>query len=297
MKTFRFLNLILLTMLALISFNACSKDDDKEEATDETKPDEIKLETFEENVNGVTFTMIAVQGGSFNMGTNQDVKKGDLNNDDEKPEHKVTLDSYYIAETEVTQQLWQAVMGNNPSTYKGEQRPVENVTYKQCLQFVGKLKTLTGKSYTLPTEAQWEYAARGGQKSKGFIYAGTNSSRGFWYYETTKEFNAENPYLYHIGQHQDVKHSMANELKIYDMSGNVGEWCSDLYAPYPSTPQVNPQGLEPYYGNVRVYRGGSFEYDAFFCRTTCRFYHNEETSPDYHFGNLGLRLALPQNYK
>ena len=154
----------------------------------------------------------------------------------------------------------------------------------------------------MPTEAQWEYAARGGQKSKGYRYSGGDSPRGFWYYDTTKEYDPENPYLTHVGEHQEVKLLWGNELGIHDMSGNVGEWCSDFYAPYTSSPQVNPKGENPYYGNVRVYRGGSFEYDPFHCRITCRFYSNEDWYkengyPEYSFNNLGLRLALPQNYK
>ena len=303
MKTIKFLNLLLIPLFGMISFAACSSDDDDpEQGSDDPKPEELKLKTFEENVNGVAFTMIAVPGGSFNMGTDEDIKLGSLNNDDEKPAHKVTLDSYYIGETEVTQALWQAVMGSNPSSFKGAQRPVENVTYKQCVQFTEKLSKLTGKAYTLPTEAQWEYAARGGQKSKGYLYSGSNSLRGFWYYETTKEYDPENPYLTHVGEHQEVKLLWGNELGIHDMSGNVGEWCSDFYAPYTSSPQVNPKGENPYYGNVRVYRGGSFEYDPFHCRITCRFYSNEDWYkengyPEYSFNNLGLRLALPQNYK
>ena len=122
------------------------------------------------------------------------------------------------------------------------------------------------------------------------------------YRVTTKEYDPENPYLTHVGEHQEVKLLWGNELGIHDMSGNVGEWCSDFYAPYTSSPQVNPKGENPYYGNVRVYRGGSFEYAPFHCRITCRFYSNEDWYkengyPEYSFNNLGLRLALPQNYK
>lgn len=219
-------------------------------------------------VNGVSFKMIAVKGGTFQMGSDDGYEW-------EKPVHQVTLSDYYIGETEVTQELWTAVMGSNPSYYTGNmQRPVEMVSWIDCQTFISKLNQLTGETFRLPTEAQWEYAARGGNKSKGYIYSGSNEiDEVAWY-----EYNSG-------GMTHPVQTKAPNELGIYDMTGNVYEWCTDWYGAYSSAAQTDPTG--PATGSDRVYRGGSWGSDATFCRVANR---NNYTPPlSYDF--LGLRLA------
>ena len=219
-------------------------------------------------VNGVSFTMIAVKGGTFQMGN-------DVGYEWEKPVHQVTLSDYYIGETEVTQELWNAVMGSNPSKFTGNmQRPVEMVSWNDCQTFISKLNQLTGKTFRLPTEAQWEYAARGGNKSKGYIYSGSNEiDEVAWY-----EYNSG-------GMTHPVQTKAPNELGIYDMTGNVYEWCTDWYGAYSSAAQTDPTG--PATGSDRVYRGGSWGSDATFCRVANR---NNYTPTNSYF-HLGLRLA------
>lgn len=220
-------------------------------------------------VNGVSFNMISVEGGTFNMGS----ETGD---EREKPMHTVNLSDYYMGETEVTQQLWEAVMGNNPSDNQSNALlPVEMITWKDCQEFISKLNKLTGETFRLPTEAEWEYAARGGRKNNNYTYSGSNSlDEVGWYVvnstETTHEVGSKQP----------------NELGIYDMSGNVWEWCADRYGSYTEEAQTNPTG--PPSGIFRVMRGGSFRNDAGNCRNTYRNYY----TPASCFTNCGLRLAL-----
>ena len=212
--------------------------------------------------------MIYVKGGTFSMGSTN----GDSY---EQPVHSVTLDSYYIAETEVTQAQWRAVMGTNPSYYKGDNRPVEQVSWDDAMEFCKKLSELTGKKYTLPTEAQWEYAARGGNKSHGYEYSGSNYIGDVAWYEG----NFDN------SGHRVVKTKKPNELGIYDMSGNVWEWCLDRYGSYSSSSQKNPTG--PSSGEYRVLRGGCAINPANALRVAKR---NSKTPS--HIGNgLGFRVV------
>ncbi len=225
------------------------------------------------SVGNVQFTMIRVDGGTFQMGATSE--QGSDAYDREKPVHQVTLSPYYIGETEVTQELWQAVMGKNPSSFKGNLLPVENVSWKDCQSFIEKLNKKTGLQFRLPTEAEWEYAARGGNKSQGYKYSGSNNlSDVAWYTDNSGSST------------HDVKTKQANELGIYDMSGNVWEWCQDWYGSYSAGSQTNPTGASS--GSNRVSRGGSWSYYARYCRVASRGLN----WPVNRFYNLGLRLAF-----
>ena len=216
-------------------------------------------------VNGVSFKMIAVKGGTFQMGSK-----------DVKPVHQVTLSDYYIGETEVTQELWTAVMGSNPSEFTGNmQRPVENVSWDDCQTFIRKLNELTGANFRLPTEAEWEFAARGGRNSRGYQYSGNSNIDDVAWYDGNSS-DTTHP----------VKTKSPNELGIYDMSGNVEELCQDWFGNYSSSSQTNPTG--PSTGSYRVRRGGSRCDVAHYCRSADR---GISTPDDWYYG-LGLRLAL-----
>ena len=240
-----------------------------------------KVKTY--TVNGVTFTMMPVIGGTFTMGAT--TEQGTDAAANERPAHLVTLSNYNIGQTEVTQELWQAVMGSNPSMFKGDlQRPVENVTWNDCQSFITKLNELTGENFRLPTEAEWEYAARGDGASQGYKYAGGNklSEVAWWgcgYDENSTAGNSA--YTTH-----PVGLKIANELSLYDMSGNVYEWCQDWYGSYSSTAQINPTG--PTSGSNRVTRGGGWGYGD----VNCRVSHRMSCSPTYRHPAIGLRLAL-----
>ena len=224
-------------------------------------------------VGNVNFHMINIEGGTFTMGCTSEMDSTNYSFRDEKPVHRVYLDSYAISTHEVSQDLWQAVMGSNPSTDKGMFSPVENVSWDDCQEFIQKLNALTDGHFRLPTEAEWEYACRGGRISKGYRYSGSNNigevaryagnSRGLGLTCSKKE----------------------NELGLYDMSGSVWEWCSDWYGPYTADDQDNPKG--PQAGDRRVARGGSFGDDAVNCRSSARM----GLAPDNRFTNVGFRLA------
>ncbi len=223
-------------------------------------------------VNGVQFTMVEVRGGTFTMGATSE--QGSDAWDEEKPAHQVTLSDYYIGQTEVTQALWEAVMGSNPSDSKGDNLPVERVSWDDCQMFIQKLNQLTGKQFRLPTEAEWEYAARGGRKSRGYKYAGGNNIDSVAWCDGNSG-NETHP----------VATKQANELGIYDMSGNVLEWCSDWCGDYTSSSQSDPQGSSS--GSFRVIRGGCYYNFARNCRVSYRI----SNTLDYRSGYLGLRLS------
>lgn len=282
-------------------------------------------------VKGVSFNMIRVQGGTFTMGCTPE--QGSDCYDDEKPSHTVTLSTYYIGETEVTQELWKAVMGENPSYFKPTEnktdvsrcsydafvadiqklnakkpgsmrvptrqewdaamvtvtksgsleRPVEQVSWEDCQTFIRKLNELTGKKFRLPTEAEWEFAARGGTKSAGYKYSGSNDIGAVaWYTVNAYDKGKSSPdYGTHV-----VKTKKPNELGIYDMSGNVWEWCSDWYGVYSDAAQTNPKGADS--GSDRVGRGGGWDDSARNCRSPYRNYYD----PGNRSSHLGLRLVL-----
>ena len=228
---------------------------------------------------GISIEMVKVEAGTFMMGATSEMKDSyDDPDSDEKPVHQVTLtNDYYMGKYEVTQALWQAVMGSNPSNFKGDNLPVETVSWNDCQEFISKLNSLTGRKFRLPTEAEWEYAARGGKKSRSYQYSGSsNISDVAWY--DGNSVNKTHP----VGTKQ------ANELGIYDMTGNVWEWCSDWYGFYSSSSQTNPTGADS--GSSRVFRGGSWYGNARYCRLSFR----DCTPPDCRGYNLGLRLALSE---
>ena len=254
--------------------------------TIDMRPETKDEETF--TVNGASFTMKLVEGGTFKMGATSE--QGSDAGDYEKPVHNVTLSSYYIGETEVTQALWKAVMGTTVSQQRdkadkswplrgeGNNYPMYYISWNDCQEFIRKLNQKTGKNFRLPTEAEWEYAARGGKTGKGYKYAGSNTIDNVaWYNQTTND-NGTKP----------VKTKSPNELGLYDMSGNVSEWCSDWYGNYSSGSQTNPQGSSS--GLHRVLRGGSWRDDARDCRVSRRGIDAPYDAGSYS----GFRLALPQ---
>ena len=227
--------------------------------------------------------MVKVQGGTFLMGANSG---DDLANANEMPQHSVTLSDFYICRYEVTQELWQAVMGSAPTgdyawtstCGKGNKYPAYYISWNDCDTFIQRLNTKTGLHFRLPTEAEWEYAAQGGNKSKGYTYAGSNTLDGVaWYMDNSNSTT------------HTVMQKTPNELGLYDMSGNVYEWCSDWYgATYYSESgnATNPQGAVS--GNAHVYRGGSRNAYASRCRVTYR----SMGTPMVRYNDLGFRVAL-----
>ena len=225
--------------------------------------------------NGISIEMVRVEAGTFIMGATPEMKDPW---DDEKPAHQVTLtNDYYIGKYEVTQALWKAVMGKNPSDFKGDNLPVEKVSWDDCQEFISKLNRITGKTFRLPTEAEWEYAARGGKKSRGYQYGGSNNISDVAWYDSNSGYKT-----HAVGSKQ------ANELGIYDMTGNVREWCLDRYGKYSSSSQTNPTGATS--GAGRLYRGGSWAGYAWDCRSSYRNYY----SPGSRYNHLGLRLVLSE---
>lgn len=241
-------------------------------------------------VGDVSFTMVYVEGGLFTMGCTPEQGWYDCEND-EKPPHGVILSDYYIGETEVTQALWRAVMGTTISQQRdkcdsswavfeeGDDYPMYYVSWDDCQEFIARLDSITGLTFRLPTEAEWEFAARGGNKSEEYRYSGSNDIDSVaWYLERKS-------HLHPVGQKK------ANELGLYDMSGNLQEWCSDWYERYRYNADSlrDPQGPEEApISFKRITRGGSYITDANSCRVAFRFPYT------YYFCNyfIGFRLAL-----
>jgi formylglycine-generating enzyme required for sulfatase activity len=215
-------------------------------------------------VNGVSFDMVEVEGGTFLMGSDDEDAY-----DEEKPVHSETVSSFRIGKTEVTQALWKAVMGDNPSKFQGDDLPVEQVSWYDCKTFISKLNSITGENFRLPTEAEWEYAARGGNKSRGYKYSGSNDiDKVAWCADNSSD------------ESHPVATKSPNELGIYDMSGNVYEWTSDVWCD-----DYNSSRDGSYY----VYRGGSWFIDARYCRVSDR---GDCDALSFTFNDVGLRLAL-----
>ncbi len=234
-----------------------------------TSSDEGRM-TF--TVGKASFTMILVDGGTFSMGATSE--QGEDAYEDESPAHQVTLSSFYIGETEVSQALWDAVMDKNYSTNRNPSNPVTMVSWQDCQVFVNKLNQRTGQKFRLPTEAEWEFAARGGNKSQGYKYSGSNNVAEVAWCGNNK------------GDSHSIKSKKANELGLYDMSGNVWEWVQDKWGDYPSSAQTNPTGASS--GYSRVFRGGSYFHFEEYCRVSKRYYD----APDSRYAYLGFRLAL-----
>ena len=251
---------VAIAVITGVAVNKCS-DDSKQSANKEAI------------LNRLAENMVCVEGGTFTMGAT--AEQGSDVDIDEKPTHQVTLSTYYIGKYEVTQAEWKAVMGTNPSRNKGDNLPVECVSWYDCQEFIRKLNELTGKQFRLPTEAEWEYAARGGNKSNKTKYAGGSDIDNVGWHLNNN--NNTHP----------VGLKRPNELGLYDMSGNVSEWCQDWFGSYSSTSQTNPQG--PGSGRDRVLRGGSWLDNARYCRLSCR----SGCDPGQELRYRGLRLALP----
>lgn len=238
-----------------------------------------KNKTF--SVKGVSFNMKLVKAGTFQMGSNDADARAD-----EQPVHSVTISQdYYMGETEVTQELWKAVTGYSPTSSGskwassegfGNNYPAYNISYDDVQEFITKLNALTGETFRLPTEAEWEYAARGGHKSvEDYAYSGSDAIADVaWYFQNSSS------------KTHDVKTKAPNELGIYDMTGNVTEWCSDWYGNYSSSPSTDPMG--PTSGTYRVCRGGGWMGDSMDSRVTYRYFY----ARSYSKYDIGFRLAL-----
>lgn len=225
------------------------------------------------NVGGVKFTMKYVKGGTYMMGATKEMGSYDK----DEIVHRATVKSFFMGETEVTQELWNAVMGKNPSKFKGENHPVEWITWDDCQEFIAKLNALTKQNFRLPTETEWEYAARGGCYSKHYRYAGGNNLDEIaWHGGNILPMKKK---------HQPVRLKKPNEIGLYDMTGNVSEWCQDYYNAYGTDPMQPPANLAR--RNFRIMRGGCYNNSDYYLRVSNRniFIHWR------HDDNLGLRLA------
>lgn len=265
----------------IIAFFGCTseKKTETKETSDEINSPSVSVSDSDDGlvftVAGVQFTMVYVKGGNFWMGTSSN--KNDVDKD-ERPAHEVTLNDFYIGQTEVTQELWEAVIGSSSRKVVGHNLPMTYISWDDCQVFVERLNQLTGRSFRLPTEAEWEYAARGGQASKGYVYAGSdNVGDVAW----CREYLGDDR-IHPVGKKNP------NELGIYDMSGNVWEWCQDRYnaAYYKSSPKNNPTGAAS--GSYRVYRGGGWNNTDSYLRVVNRNYGK----PSYTFSAIGMRLVL-----
>ncbi len=262
--------LILLAVLLMSGSTACS----------------LMPQDYVEQANcGLDMKMVYVEGGQFQMGATS--KQSEETENDEFPVHNVQLDSFYIGECEVTQAQWQKIMGTTiyqqrdkadtswPVYGVGDNHPIYYVSWEEAQMFCRELSALTGKTYLLPTEAQWEYAARGGKNSRNYEYSGSDDIDAVAWYRSNSGATTH-----------PVKQKRANELGLYDMSGNVWEWCSDWYGTYSSSMQNNPTGASS--GQYRVLRGGSYGNNARLCRVSLRDY---STPSNRNYGDFGFRVV------
>ena len=217
--------------------------------------------------------MVRVEGGTYTMGLTKGMQDAV---GWASPAHRVTVSSFFISKYEVTQALWRAVMGSNPSRFKGDNRPVEHVSWDDCQLFLSRLRTLTGYSFRLPTEAEWEYAARGGNRSRGYVFSGSDNLNNVAWYKGNSDMITH-----------DVGGLEPNELGLYDMAGNVDEWCSDFMGDYTASPAVDPKG--PATGDFRVTRSNYWSGAQIGCYICAR----GSAAPDLRH-TIGLRLALSE---
>lgn len=236
---------------------------------------------YTESINGTSFDMIYVEAGTFTMGS----PKSEDKRESDEIQHEVTLSGFAMSETEVTQKLWQAVMGNNPSVFKNcDQCPVENVSWFDCEKFIQKLNAMTLKKYRLPTEAEWEYTCRAGTKTP--FNTGTTLSTEQAHFSNKIHSLDPTPDSKYGNKTIPVKTYTANNWGFYDMHGNVREWCSDWYGAYTTFAQTNPKGAEN--GTYKVLRGGDWNFSVNFSRSAFRF----GDSPKDSFSNTGFRLCI-----
>jgi formylglycine-generating enzyme required for sulfatase activity len=216
--------------------------------------------------------MVYLEGGTFTMGCANC-------NDDESPQHSVTLGSFSIGKYPVTNRQWEAIMGEIPPFTESYDYPICMVNWDEVMEFISRLNAMTGKKFRLPSEAEWEYAARGGAKSKGYVYSGSKKLNDVgWFKDNSGKEQRVDPF--------PAGKKKSNELGIYDMSGNIWEWCSDWYGAYSAVPQHDPSGAAS--GSFRVIRGGYWNSAKNDCRVTRRSYE----SPNMHSNVIGFRLAL-----
>lgn len=277
--------LLLLTGLSLVFFSQCTKDLDLLEGEvgspqhpslpGDTTTDPDEHVPLPQPVIDLEASMVEVEGGTFVMGCTAE-QDGDCYLA-ESPPHNVTLDGFYISKYVVTQKLWVAVMGQNPSGFSHcEDCPANNVSYNEVNTFISELNKMTGRNYRLPTEAQWEYAARGGHKATTTKFAGSNYLDSVaWYAD-----NSGNSMM-------PVGLKKPNELGLYDMNGNVWEWCLDRFREYTSAPQVNPIGSTGSSSTSRVVRGGSYLHNE----RNCRVSNRRHFALNFRALNYGFRLS------
>ena len=274
---------ILLIGLSLVLFSRCAKDLDLMEGEVGVVPQQPSAPTdtipdadvpLPQPVIDLEESMVDVEGGTFVMGCSPE-QVGDcffL----ESPPHNVTIDGYSISKYLVTQKLWKSVMGNNPSGFNDcEECPANNVSYNEVITFIQELNRITGKTYRLPTEAQWEYAARGGHKAIVTKHAGSDDVDSVAWYAGTS-----NNRIHPVGLKKP------NELGLYDMNGNVWEWCRDGFREYTSEDQLNPVGPTVSSSLSRVVRGGSYLHNDRHCRVSNR----RISTPDFRSLSYGFRL-------
>lgn len=251
-------------------------------ALQKTKPNDVSPEKSEDHVTDLPLPiqelihdMVKVEGGTFIMGGTEE--QGEDAFSDEMPAHKVTLSSFYIGKYPVRQEQWEAVMGKNPAYFKGPKLPVESVNWSDCQEFVAQLSRITGRHFRLPTEAEWEYAARGGNRSGHYKYSGSNNLDEVGWYNENSESMTHLP-----GE------KIPNELGLFDMSGNVWEWVQDWKADFSELDQINPTG--PQEGEERICRGGGWNREPDRARVSYR----GDDLPDLRYCSLGLRIVMEE---
>ena len=261
--------LMLVTLFTKAQRHNIQYDNETESKSDTLTSDQVRV------LSQILDNMVFVDGGTYRMGEGEDEMGVSFN--DNAPSHIVSLDPFFIGKYEVTQEEWEVVMGNNPSYFKGNRLPVENVSLDDCKLFVNRLNQLTGKTFRLPMEAEWEYAARGGKYSMSYIYAGSDFPGSVAWFITNSN---------HVSHEVGAKRP--NELGLYDMCGNVSEWCSDFYSHdyYKQSPTFNPKG--PTSGINHVNRGGGWQMPDTYLRISTR----NLSSDDERNSALGFRLAM-----